>query len=163
MEITFQRAELLDDIEHIAWIEADAMPAEAEHARHILRDICQDANADRVSRSMTSAAAIVDDLLHPLTDIPAVADGALDDTLGEPDGYVLRLAFADTFPRAAASAMAALGHDYIVYSALLPWISLCWPQRAEYYMLRMRQIIDKLRDLRDRDTDTLWRRPMFPV
>ena len=63
--LTFKRDELLYDINNIAYVEGDVMPADNEHDRHQVMDVGQDGNIDRVTRVLDVAFAECEELLYP--------------------------------------------------------------------------------------------------
>lgn len=65
--LSFRRPELLYDIANCSYIEGDTMATEDEHAKHLVFDVVQDGNSDRVSRVLNLAHTECVELLYPYT------------------------------------------------------------------------------------------------
>ena len=70
------------------------MGEEKQHAQHMLADICEEGNVDRVSRILSVVHAAVVEMLYPFTK-EAPADAEIDDKLEAPEQYEIVLAVPD--------------------------------------------------------------------
>lgn len=50
VKLTFEREQLLYDIKNNAYVESHVMAPETEHAKHMVADVGEEGNVDRVTR-----------------------------------------------------------------------------------------------------------------
>ena len=67
VRLKFLRKQLLYDIKNYAYIEADVMGEEKQHGQHVLAEIGEEGNVDRVSRILAVVHASIVELLYPWT------------------------------------------------------------------------------------------------
>lgn len=129
VRLKFLRKQLLYDIENDAYIEADVMGEEKQHAQHVLADIGEDGNVDRVSRVLSTAHATVTELLYPMTrQLPVEEE--IDDCLHAPEEYVVELNVEPDVSRTTLHLLSKLIHDYMVCMVLADWLSTTNPDAA---------------------------------
>lgn len=137
VRLRFIRQQLLYDIKNYAFVEADVMGEDREHARHVTADICEDGNVDRVNRILALIHAEVIEMLYPWTKQEPVEE-EVDDRLFTPDEYMVVLDVPVTMSRTTIHLLARLIHEYMVYRVLADWLemtdaaaSLRWMAKAE--------------------------------
>ena len=135
VRLTFLRKELLYDAQNYAYIEADVMGEEKQHAQHMLADICEEGNVDRVSRILAVVHAAVVEMLYPFTKQEPVEE-ELDDKLEAPEEYVVELTIPNTVSRTTVKLLSKLIHEYMVYRVMADWLSITNPAAAQTWMGR---------------------------
>lgn len=124
LTLEFKRTSLLDDIKNIGYIEGDSMPTEDDHDRHLMMDIGEDGNVDRVTRTMDLAFNECVHSLYPYTKT-LINDGeVITDDFVETDIYSVILTIPEEFARATAIMVKEYIHDYIVSMAIRDWIEI---------------------------------------
>ncbi len=129
VRLKFQRAQLLYDIENYAYIEGHVMGEEKQHAQHMLVEVGEDGNVDRVSRILAVVHAAVIELLYPYTKQEPIEE-EIDNCLFAPDEYVVELHVPDTMSRTTMHLLSRLIHEYMVYRVLADWLSITNPEAA---------------------------------
>lgn len=129
VRLKFLRSELLYDIKNYAFIEADVMGEDKQHAQHVLADIGEDGNVDRVSRILSVVHSDVIEKLYPYTKQMPIEE-EVDDKLLTPEEYVIEMQVPDKVSRTTVLSLSRLIHEYMVYSVLADWLSITNPQAA---------------------------------
>lgn len=124
LTIEFNRSSLLDDIKNIGYIEGDSMSTEDDHDRHLMMDIGEDGNVDRVTRTMDLAFNECVNSLYPYAK-SLIADGeVITDDFVETEKYSVVLTIPEEFSRSTALMVKEYIHDYIVSMAIRDWIEI---------------------------------------
>ncbi|MBQ8051647.1 MAG: hypothetical protein IJ197_08780 [Bacteroidaceae bacterium] len=126
--LTFKREELLYDIKNIGWIKGDVMSEEMQHIKHLIQDIGEDGNVDRVTRIMDLAFAVCVELCYPFSKEDVDDETVKDDTLENADEYVLNLRVPDSFSKTTVQLLLRYIHEFIIYRALSDWFSIVYPE-----------------------------------
>ena len=66
VRLKFLRSQLLYDIRNYAYVEADVMGEEKQHAQHVLAEIGEEGNVDRVSRILAVTHTAVIEMLYQI-------------------------------------------------------------------------------------------------
>lgn len=150
VRLNFLRSELLYDIKNYAYIEAHVMGEEKQHAQHVLADIGESGNVDRVSRVLAVVHAAVIEMLYPYTKRP-LADEELSDSLFEPDNYPVTLRVPSTMSRTTVRLLSRLIHEYMVYCVLADWLSVANPDASLNWSVKAESVkkeIEEVKNLR---------------
>lgn len=128
--LTFKRDQLLYDIKNCAFIEGSVAEAEvSDHVRHMIQDIGEDGNVDRVTRVLDLVVAECREKLYAFTK-HAVHRPELDDQFKETDVYGIVLDLPAGFSQTTLNYLEKLIHEYIVYSTLADWFGTTLPAKA---------------------------------
>lgn len=130
VRLKFLRSELLYDIKNYAYIEGDVLGENAGHAGHVVADVGEDGNIDRVSRMLSFAFSAVTELLYPWTKQES-SDEEIDDRLSEPDEYALDMDVPQGVSRTTITYISRLIHELLVYRVLADWLGITNPQAAD--------------------------------
>lgn len=130
--LTFKRDQLLYDIANGGYVEAHVMPDDAEHIRHMVADICEGGNSDRVTRTLDLAVAHCRELLYPFTKRDADRL-VLDDRFKERPSYGIVLNIPYDFSQTTLTLLERLIHEYLVATALADWLSITNPDKARVW------------------------------
>ncbi len=127
--LIFKRSELLYDVENYAFVEADIINTEDEHARHQIADIVQEGNVDRVTRILNLAHAECTEMLYPYTK-SRLPDGhqEMSDGLTSPEEYAITLTLPDGFSQSTLLLLKEMIHEYLVCRVLGDWMSIVNPE-----------------------------------
>ena len=150
VRLKFLRKELLYDIKNYAFVEADVMGEEKQHAQHVLAEIGEDGNVDRVSRILAVVHSAVIEMLFPYTKAEPIAE-EIDNCLHAPDEYVVELNVPNTMSRTTLRHLSRLIHEYMVYCVLADWLSITNPQAAANWSAKAEAIkkeIEEVKNLR---------------
>lgn len=143
--LIFERSQLLYDIGNYAYIEGDALPTDAgAHAKHLIQDVTEDGNVDRVTRVLNLGVSRCRERLQPYTNQP-IKDAELNDKLKERKVYVIRLTLPSSFTQASLTFIEHLIHEYLVCSAVADWMSITHPGRVETWAIKAESAINEAR------------------
>lgn len=129
VRLKFLRNQLLYDIKNYAYVEADVMGEDKQHAQHVLAEIGEEGNVDRVSRILTVVHAAVVEMLYPYTKAEVIEE-EMDDCLLAPKEYVIELHIPQGMSRTTVHLLSRLIHEYMVYRVLADWLSITNPTAA---------------------------------
>ena len=129
VRLRFLREQLLYDIKNYAYIEADVMGEEKQHGQHVLAEIGEEGNVDRVSRILAVVHASIVELLYPWTKSAPIEE-EIDDCLLAPEEYVIELHIPIDVSRTTIHLLSRLIHEYMVYRVLADWLSIMNPNAA---------------------------------
>ena len=123
VRLKFLRKELLYDIKNYAYVEADVMGEERQHAQHVLADVGESGNVDRVNRILPVVHSAVTEMLYPYTKSKPI-DEEIDDMMSAPDEYIIEMHIPMTMSRTTLMLLSRLIHEYMVYRVLGDWLSI---------------------------------------
>lgn len=133
----FKREELLYDIKNYAFIEGSVMDTESNHNRHMVQDVGEEGNVDRVTRVLNLTVTKCKELLYPYTK-REIDRPELNDTLREPTVYGIVLSVPSDFSQTTLYLLENLIHEYLVCKAVADWLSITniakaqvWEAKAE--------------------------------
>lgn len=128
----FKRDQLLYDIKNYAYIEGSVMDTESNHNRHMVQDVGEEGNVDRVTRVLNLTVAKCKELLYPYTR-NELHRTELNDTLREPKVYGIVLSVPSDFSQTTLYLLENLIHEYLVCKALSDWLSITNPAKAQVW------------------------------
>ena len=141
--LLFDRESLLYDIANIGYIEGDAMQTEDSHAKHLLFDITEDGNVDRVTRVLDLAHSICEEKLYPFTKSECDDEIELNDLFKETPTYIIELNVPQNFSTTTAKYLEQLIHEYFIASVLADWLSITNPNSAEKWSVKAQALLDE--------------------
>lgn len=160
-KLTFKRDEILQDIGNYAYVVADVMRVDAEHARHQVLDICQDGNIERVSRVMNLAHSEIVELLYPYTKEVCGEEEVCDNTLIFPQEYVVNMELPDNFAKSTIILLTKLIHEYFVYRILGDWLSITASECSGIWEEKLDVVREKINSAKNNRTGRV-RRTLAP-
>ena len=128
----FKRDQLLYDIKNYAYIEGSVMDTESNHNRHMVQDVGEEGNVDRVTRVLNLTVAKCRELLYPYTK-NELHRTELNDTLREPKVYGIVLSVPTDFSQTTLYLLENLIHEYLVCKAVSDWLSITNPAKAQVW------------------------------
>ena len=150
VRLKFLRSQLLYDIKNYAFVESDVMDEERQHAKHVLADIGEAGNVDRVSRLLSVIHAAVVEMLYPYTKREPLEE-EVDDCLHAPEEYIIEMRVPETMSRTTIQLLSKLIHEYMVYCVLADWLGITNPQAAAKWQAKAedtKQEIEKAKNAR---------------
>ena len=130
--LMFKRAQLLYDVKNYAFIEGSVMDTKSNHNRHMVQDVGEEGNVDRVTRVIDLTIAKCKELLYPYTKRD-IHRSVLNDKLREPGVYGIVLKVPTTFSQTTLNLFEKLIHEYLVCEAVADWMSITNPAKMEIW------------------------------
>lgn len=143
VRLKFLRSQLLYDIKNYAFVVGDVMGEEKQHAQHVLVEIGEEGNVDRVSRILAVVHASVIDMLYPYTKAEPIEE-EIDNCLFAPDVYMVELHVPLTMSRSTVHLLERLIHEYMVYRVLADWLSITNPESAANWQAKAEAAEDEI-------------------
>ncbi len=128
--LSFTREQLMYDIANCSYVESHVAAEDTEHSRHMMADVCEEGNADRVTRILDLAVATCRELLYPYTKMTVVG-GTLNNDLQETQEYKIELTLPETVSQTSVQLLEHLVHEYLVCRGVAEWMSITAPKRAD--------------------------------
>ena len=148
VRLKFLRNQLLYDIKNYAYVEADVMGEEKQHAQHVLAEIGEDGNVDRVSRILAVVHTAVIEMLFPYTKAEPIEE-EIDNCLHAPEEYVVEMNVPNTMSRTTMHHLSKLIHEYMVYCVLADWLSITNPQAAANWGAKAEAINEEIEEVKN--------------
>ena len=142
--ILLGRGQLVYDVENICYIEGDILPEDMQHQRHMVQDVGQDGNVDRVTRVLDLAHAKVVELLYPFTQ-HAIRHPAVDDRLREKPVYGIFLNVPETISQTTLNLLGKLIHEYMVCKAVADWLSITNTAKSDVWKAKSEDAVGEIR------------------
>lgn len=144
--LIFKRDQLIYDVENNCYVEGHIMVESDDEVRHMVQDVVQEGNVDRVTRVLDLAHADITERLYPLTQ-HEVHHPVLDDRLREKPVYALMLNVPEYFSQTTVNLLGKLIHELLVCTATADWLSITnppkeetWRRKAESALTRINQV-----------------------
>ena len=150
--IILKREQLLYDIKNYCYIEGDIMPEDTQHGRHMVQDVGEEGNVDRVTRILDLAHADVVERLYPFTQ-HEIHHPVVDDRLREKPVYGIFLNVPESYSQTTLNLLGGLIHELMVCIAIADWMSITnppkeetWKRKVEATLRRINQVKGQTRD-----------------
>lgn len=150
--IILKREQLLYDIKNYCYIEGDIMPEDTQHGRHMVQDVGEEGNVDRVTRILDLAHADVVERLYPFTQ-HEIHHPVVDDRLREKPVYGIFLNVPESYSQTTLNLLGGLIHELMVCIAIADWMSITnppkeetWKRKVEATLARINQVKGQKRD-----------------
>lgn len=131
-QLIFEQEVLLQDIKDLAWVEGETMD-EANPNRHLLQDICEDGNIDRVNRTLSNALADIVELLYPLTKDRLGNSTARSNYVKETSSYVITMNIPEDYSTTSLDVIKNNIHEYLVCRVMVDFTSRLNPDTVEVW------------------------------
>ncbi len=161
--LEFYIKELLYDIANMAWVEGDLMDGvDYNHIKHLVQDVVEDGNRDRVMRIVDLAHAEANEMLYPwsreeITDTPL----KLNDEPKAEDVLAINLNVPINMSQGTINLILKLVHEWIVCSVLQDWLSITYPESSAVWAAKIEELKEAIRNAKNR-SNWITRRKMFP-
>lgn len=133
--LVFRREQLLYDMKNYAYVESHVMAAETEHGKHMVADVGEEGNVDRVTRVLDLGVSMCREMLYPWAkrDIDKTE---LDDTLKERTEYRIEMSVPGTLSQTTLTLIEKLVHEYLVCRGVADWMSITNAQKADTWLAK---------------------------
>lgn len=142
--IILKREQLLYDIENYCYIEGDIMAEDTQHQRHMVQDVGQEGNVDRVTRVLDLAHTAVIERMYPFSQ-QEIHHPVIDDKLRAKPVYGIFLNVPDTFSQTTLNYLGRLVHELLVCTAVADWMSITNPAKTETWKLKAEEALSEVR------------------
>lgn len=160
--LVFSRDALLYDISNIAYAIADSNASDDAHGLHLIQDIVEDGNVDRVTRTLDLVHAACVEALYPYTKAECDDGMQLDDALAETPIYTIAMRVPKKFSATSAKYLEQLIHEYLVCAALADWLSITRADLAETWYSKANAAIERAKEIIREVRTGITTRPMRP-
>lgn len=133
VSLTFSREQLLYDIKNYAYVESHVMSPDTEHARHMVADVGEEGNVDRVTRVLDLGVAKCREMLYPWAKM-SISNTEFYDTLQEQAQYRIDMTVPTTMSETTLSFVERYIHEFLVCRGVSDWLSITNPQKSEVWM-----------------------------
>ena len=133
VSLTFSREQLLYDIKNYAYVESHVMSPDTEHARHMVADVGEEGNVDRVTRVLDLGVAKCREMLYPWAKM-SISNTEFNDTLQEQAQYRIDMTVPTTMSETTLSFVERDIHEFLVCRGVSDWLSITNPQKSEVWM-----------------------------
>lgn len=133
--LSFKRDQLLYDIRNCAYVEGHVMDGDGLHQRHMVQDVGEDGNVDRVTRVLDLSVAKCREMLYPYIK-HEIDRPELDNGLRETPVYGMVLTLPGDFSQTTLDLLERLIHEYLVCRSLADWMSMANPAKAEVWAVK---------------------------
>lgn len=158
--ISFRRDELIADVERMADLLSHDLAKES-HVRHMLADICQDGNIDRVCRSMSLAYQLCQGFLHRFTRTDIGDNETFCNAFCWPEAYRMVLNVPDNFSEGAVTLVGHLVHEYICTYVLWDYLTLLRSELAAEWNSKLSSLEEQIKNAAQLPGGR-YRRPLQP-
>lgn len=143
--LSFHREQLLYDIKNASYIEGSVMePETPDHNRHMVQDVGEEGNVDRVTRILDLTVAESREMLYTFTR-HSVHNLHLDDKFKEQKMYGIVLKVPTNFSQTTLNYLEKLIHEFLVCRAQTEWLRLTYPAKADLWKERSEEIVTRIR------------------
>lgn len=142
--LSFLRSELLYDIKNNAYVESHVMGEDEEHARHMVADVGEEGNVDRVTRVLDLGISLCREMLYPWAK-REIALTEYGDKLQEREKYVIVLNVPQTVSQTTLTMLERLIHEYLVCRGIADWLSITNPEKSENWMAKAAEAESEIR------------------
>lgn len=143
--LMFKRDQLLYDVKNYAYIEGSVMDTESNHNRHMVEDVGEVGNVDRVTRVFDLCIAKCKELLYPYTK-HNISMSALDDKLSERGVYGIVMKVPLDYSQTTLNLQEKLIHEFLVCEAVADWMSITNPAKAETWKVKASAAEGKIKE-----------------
>ncbi len=142
------RQRLIYDIANLAYVLGDVLGEDAQHVAHLVQDITEEGNADRVARVLDIAHEECVNALYPYAkeDLPE-EQIYLDDASPKRDTYAIVLRLPEGFSQTTVRLLQDYIHEYMVCRALQDWLAIVYPAGSEAWAAKTELVRNKMRSI----------------
>jgi hypothetical protein len=129
--IRLSKQRMIYDIANNAFVVGETIEDAGPHAKHLVQDVVEGQNIDRVCRVMSLAFCRVKDLLRQwVVDVE--------------EEYVLRIVVPYGLPRCTIDYWAILAYEYVTASAIADWLGITAKDKAPEWQRKADEAAERL-------------------
>lgn len=159
--LVFDREQLLYDIRNYAYIEGHVWGEENQHAQHVLVEVGEEGNVDRVNRILGVVHAAAIEMLYPFTKQEAIEDEVINDRMWVPKEYRIEMTVPATMSRTTSHLLSRLIHEFMVARVIYDWLSITHPEASRNWLEKALEAEEEINSIKHTRTGVL-RRPSHP-
>ncbi len=144
VKLTFKRDQLLYDIKNNAYVESHVMEPDKEHARHMVADVGEEGNVDRMTRVLDLGVSMCREMLYPWAK-REIEVTEMDDTLRERKQYAIEMSVPETMSQTTLRLVERLIHEYLVCRGVADWLSITNAEKAETWLAKAAEAESEIR------------------
>ena len=129
--IRLSKSRMIYDIANNAFVIGETIEDAGPHAKHLVQDVVEGQNVDRVCRVMSQAFCRVKDLLRQW-----VVDNE--------EEYVIQLVVPDGLARCTIDYWAILAYEYVTASAIADWLDITAKDKAAAWQGKADEAAERL-------------------
>lgn len=156
--VVLEREDLMYDIRNYCYIEGDILAEDAQHSRHMVQDVGEEGNADRVARMLDIVHADVVERLYPFTE-REVYNPMVDDRLRQRPVYGIVMNVPEDFSQTTLNLLGKLIHELMVCLTVADWMSITNPPKEETWRRKGEAALQRINEVRNRRRGRLRIRP----
>ncbi|MBD5309045.1 MAG: hypothetical protein HDS10_01230 [Bacteroides sp.] len=150
--ILLERTDLIYDIRNYCWIEGHIMPEGEQEGRHMVQDVGEEGNADRVTRMLDLVHADVVERLYPFTE-KKLYNPVVDGRLNEKPVYGVVMNVPESFSQTTLNLLGKLIHELMVSLAVADWLSITNPAKEETWKGKAEGLINRINQVKNSRKD----------
>lgn len=156
--IILKREQLLYDIANYCYIEGDIMPEDTQHSRHMVQDVVQEGNVDRVTRILDLVHNDIIERLYPFTQ-HEIHHPVVDDILRGKPVYGIILSVPGSYSQTTLNLLGKLIHELMVSLTVADWISITNPQKEETWRKKAEVMLERINQIKLQQRERIRIRP----
>lgn len=159
--LVFHRSQLLYDIKNMAYIEGHVWGEEHQHGQHMLVEIGEEGNIDRVNRILDTVHAAAIELLYPYTKEAPEDYDTYCDRMQTPREYVIDMLVPAQMSSTTLRLLNRLVHEWMVARVIYDWLSITHPEAARNWLEKAMEAKEEIESVKHTRMGIL-RRPSHP-
>lgn len=159
--LRFHREQLLYDIKNYAYIEGHVWGEENQHAQHMLVEIGEEGNVDRVNRILGVVHAAAVEMLYPYTKQEPIDNEEICDRMWTPNDYRIEMKIPATMSQTTLHLLVRLIHEFMVSRVIYDWLSITHPEAARNWLDKAMEAQEEIDSIKHARGGAL-RRPSYP-
>lgn len=152
--VILEREELLYDIRNYCYVEGDLLPEESQHSRHLVQDVGEEGNVERVIRMLDLTHADITERLYPFTERD-IYNPVVDDRVREKPVYGVVMNVPKSFSQTTLNLLGKLIHELMVCLTVADWMSITNPPKEETWKLKAENVIRRINEVKNSRRDRL--------
>lgn len=162
VSLVFDREQLIYDIKNYAYIEGHVWGEGNQHAQHILVEIGEEGNVDRVNRILEVVHAAAIEMLYPYTKQEPLDGEIICNRMWTPDEYQIKMEVPVSMSRTTLHLLNKLIHEFMVARVIHDWLSITHPDAARNWLEKALDATEEINSVKNSRTGVL-RRPSHPL
>lgn len=146
--LIFKRDQLLYDIKNCCYVEGHIMVESHDEVRHMVQDVGEEGNVDRVTRMLDVAHADIVERLYPFTK-REISKPVYVDLLRDRPVYGIALSVPETFSQTTINLLGELIHELLVCTAVEDWLSTTNPPKAVVWDRKKEALYTRITQIRN--------------
>ena len=152
--LTMEREQLIYDVRNLCFVEGHIMEGaetgdpSLREARHMVQDVGEEGNVDRVTRVLDMTAADLTEKLFPFTRRDVVLP-IVDDRLRERKVYGFFLDVPEDYSQTTLNLLGELIHEVMVCMAVADWMSITNPQKEDTWRGKAERAMARINEVKN--------------